>query len=233
MIDLSRLQHNILATLRRAALTISHHGNQREGTVAIHKMIDGTAQLQFGVLVALLNDWDRYTADAALKQAKEVIAPTNPLPLNQYRLKREEIEITKYSFEEVAMAVELLEFNEDVKDYMANGNTLSEDRVIQLTNKGAASLNSQYYLKADIADAITNSTLATNKAVQDTAKATRILVYVTVGVILATLATPIVGSIVDGQKAKLEKQIEQLTKDNQILKEQHLNSKQVLNPSSR
>lgn len=210
MTDFNRLQHEILGVLKRIALKVRAHGSEADGYIAINKLMPETAILQFGMLVALLNDYDKHI----------VGSPGEPTFPNQRKIKREQINDNKYSFEDVAMAIETLEFNDEIKDIGQGAWIDIVDRQIQLTRKGVVSYNTQVYLKADMADSIVDSTLATNKAVRDTAKATIKLVWVTVAVVGATIATPIVAAILDGQRSRLEQQVEQQAKTIQQLQQQ-------------
>jgi hypothetical protein len=210
MADMNQLQHEILGVLKRIAMKITAHGSQAEGMTAIHKIIPESAILQFGVLVALVNNSDKYNTPP----------PGQSTFPNQWKFKREQVEDNKYSFDDVATAVETLEFNEDVKDLSGTGALNLEDRQIQITKKGIVSFNTQFYLKADLADAINESALSTNRAVQRTAKATVLLFWATLLVVLATVLPAVISYLTDARIDGLKAQNQLLIRENDSLRRQ-------------
>lgn len=160
--NLNLLQHEILAVLKRSGITISASGSDISGHTAIDKYQIESATLQFGMLVALLNDYDKYSIKTNQQSTF----------LNKRKLSREQIEITKYDWQDVAMAIDNLEFNGDVKE-KTFGNWLEQiDREISLTTKGLISYNTQFYIKQSQKEKYTEqlaiSTIRTDKSVRRT-----------------------------------------------------------------
>jgi hypothetical protein len=131
-----QLLHEILEVLRNVGMTVTATGSEAAGHIPLYEFQIETAFLQFGTLVALLNH-------------PEKLKPDNST-INYYQnliTKKEDVIETKYTWFQVARAIETLVESEEVTKHI-KGQWLSlEGKEIRLTKKGAKSLNLKKYLK--------------------------------------------------------------------------------------
>jgi hypothetical protein len=127
------------------------------------------------------------------------------------KIKREDVEATKYTWEEIAKAVEILEFNKYVKDVTVGTYIDTEEREIHLTKEGLMVFNTDYYIneiqKEQDSRLLLNSTLATERAARVTGEATLRLYYATVAIVLVTLVVGIIPYFNDNEKNSLRSQL--------------------------
>lgn len=151
------LLHEILNTLRNTGLSITGTQEVGKGMMPIYEFQLGTAFLHFSVLVALLNNSD------AIKKKE----PLNINSLRELQITKEEVEITKYQWEEVARACDTLNGTEDIKKDVEGGFMEASKKTISLTNKGLLNLYSKTYLKQyqqiRKENIISESTISTNR----------------------------------------------------------------------
>jgi len=111
-------------------------GSEAAGHVPIFARQYETAHLDFGVLVDILNNPDKYT---------------KPIPgvtfLNQHRVNFEEVATLRHTWWEVSDALEVLAANGHVTDLQEGDWLETHTRTIQLTKPGAIAYRKQTYLK--------------------------------------------------------------------------------------
>lgn len=150
------IEHEILMTLKNVGMTITQKGSEVEGHTALYVRLVETSSLQFGVLVALLND-PNFRPPAG-----------QPTFLNQVKVTKEQVgENLKYSWAQVAEALEILESNGDIVNEVKGQLFDVEERRIKLTANGLKSFNDKYYIKQYTNEAQTKqlarSTVITNR----------------------------------------------------------------------
>jgi hypothetical protein len=225
-LDINLLQHEILRTLRRVGMTVTAHGSEEKGYNALYKFQEASAYLQFGMLGALVNDFDRYK-----------FRPNQPTFFPQMKIKREEVETTKYTWEDIAKAVEILEFNKYVKDETTGSYIGTEEREIHLTKEGLIAFNTDFYIKESQKEKdsrlLLNSTLATEKAARVTGQATVRLYYATLAIVLVTLVVGILPYFNDSEKNNLQLRLREQQQLIQSLQKQLSGPKALLPPTHR
>jgi hypothetical protein len=131
------LLHETLSTLRGVGLTITKTGSEAKGHVPIYQFQVKTARLHFGTLVGLLNEPEKFKPEIGQINYYQNIVTT-----------QEQIREIKYTFFEVAAALETLDAAKEVKIELVNGQFFdAADKIITLTEEGNDSLNNKKYLK--------------------------------------------------------------------------------------
>jgi hypothetical protein len=196
-LDINLLQHEILRTLRKVGMTVTAHGSEEKGYNALYKFQEGSASLQFGMLGALVNDFARYK-----------FRPNQPTFFPQMRIKREEVEMTIYAWEDIAKAVEILEFNKHVNDVTVGSYIDMTEREIRLTKEGLIAFDTDFYVKESQKEKdsklLLNSTLATERAARTTGQATINLYYATIAIVVVTLVVGLIPYFNDSEKSSLQ-----------------------------
>lgn len=144
------LYHEILLALKKMGLTVNAVGSECNGYIPLYKFRISSAKLPFGTLVHMVNNPD---------------AKASGKPFDINNLKREQIIIKDYSFEEVSKACEVLRVDGNV-DELAN----NDERIIALNDKGLHALNTEFYVKQfekeDLERRQMQSVIDTNKTSQ-------------------------------------------------------------------
>lgn len=130
------LLHEILATLRKVGMTITATGSEAGGYMPLYEFSIPTARLHFGTLVGLLNHPEKLQPESGVIYYWQNI-----------KLKREEVEEIKYTWYEVATAIETLNIRKEIKVELQGSSLEFKEKVITLTENGMASLNTKKYLK--------------------------------------------------------------------------------------
>ena len=130
------LPHEILKELMKRGMTTAASGIGNE-MIPIYDFQIGSAYMQFSTLVGILNNPEnsRYKNENG-----------NIVYLKRLATSKKEITITKYSYEDISAALEILKFNEDVSLLTDNTDGLL-GKTITLLKKGFISYHSNYYLK--------------------------------------------------------------------------------------
>jgi hypothetical protein len=132
------LEHEILAALYlKGKITYTAAGTKVEGHCPLYKDDISTCVFELGYLVDLLNNPDKYV--------NRVIEENNLF--NEIRVKWEDVKITKYSWQEVSDAIEILLYNEHVSVMMQYEQDLPKYRTITLLKKGAIDYKKKFYLE--------------------------------------------------------------------------------------
>ena len=128
------LEHKILEILYlKTSLYIGGYTRNDFKNVIIAKRDYKDATLYFGTLVDILNNPSKYKESNSLQDENLV---------------SEEINTEKYNYGEVSNAIEVLEYNDQVKDkVIENTNQQSGARKITLTSKGAIDYRNNFYFK--------------------------------------------------------------------------------------
>jgi len=191
--------------LRQIGMSINSVSKALEGETAIHRFQIGSAKLQFGTLVALLNDYERYSQ----RTEKDL----DPVFLSKKRVTKDEVEITKYDWDDVALAVDILVFHGELEDKSIVDDAGLADREIWLTNKGLLSFYTEVYQQKhedmERAKALDLSAIEASQASIITGKATVRLFWATVIIALATIATTLLPYLNDTEKNELREKVQE------------------------
>ena len=133
------LEHEILQLLyTKPTLTVTAHGSEHHGYTPIYKRMYGTSHLEFGLLVDMLNNPEKYSSDRL----------DGKISWNSVSLKREDVVTRKYGWFEVSEAIDVLEYNQHIKDSIPDNIYVdSGTRIITLTAKGVIAYRNKQYLK--------------------------------------------------------------------------------------
>lgn len=167
---------------------------------AINRFQIGSAKLQFGMLVGLLNEYEKVSQ-----------GPGGVPALSSRTITKNEVEINRYDWKDVALAVDILAANGEVEDRSVVDQHGLADREICLTPKGLISYYTEVYPQKyedkQRAKALDLSVIEAGKASLVTGKATVRLFWATVIIALATIATALLPYLNDNEKNDLRKQV--------------------------
>lgn len=133
------LEHEILKALYSFVTTKVAEGSEAYGYVPIYDRLYDRCSLHFGTLVDLLNAPDKYTLNKR---------PEGDLDYMQTLvLKIKDINTSKYSFTEVADAIDVLLLNGHIEIIDQNAQDGIRSKKIVLLDKGVIDYRNKYYLK--------------------------------------------------------------------------------------
>jgi hypothetical protein len=172
------------------------------------------------MLVALLNDYEKFSIN-------DVNGPRQvPTFVSDRAVKKHEVTISRYDWDQVALAVDILTASQEVTDRSVGGDTGLADREILLTNKGLISYYTEVYKKKSDdevrAKALDDATVATGKATIVTGRVTVRLYWATLVIAIGTIAAPLLGYLNDNEKNELRKQIQEQQRTIQLLQQRQL-----------
>jgi hypothetical protein len=149
------LEHEILKALcTHGEFGIRSLGSQESGMKAIYYRQYGSADFDFGLLTDMVNNPRKYNPIFRIKTIqwdKEIRTV-------------EQVNIGKFSWNQVADAVETLPQNGHVKDFVVrDDHQIPISRHVQLTNDGVVAFRNHHYLNINRLD---NSIIKTNKLVR-------------------------------------------------------------------
>jgi hypothetical protein len=127
-------EHEVLKTLRKFGMTIIQTGNDEDGYKPFDKFQLATGFLQYGTLVDLIFNPDKYKGN-------------NGVIAQNITTKRSEVGISIDKWNLVNKAIEILEINGDVKDVVEGEFTDIKNRKVYITAKGLQSLNTDFYIR--------------------------------------------------------------------------------------
>ena len=137
------LEHEILKSLyEKTSMYIGGYTRGDGKQIVLGKRNYNTVSLQFGILVDMMNNTQRYSDPN--------------IAFNGFELFQNEIKTDRYSIGKVSNAIEVLVFNEHVKDeYVEHRPPLqSGSRKIVLTPKGAIDYRDNFYLNKNETDSL-------------------------------------------------------------------------------
>src|SRR5258705_6204846 len=209
------LEHEILKCLYRFSMFTAANGSQKRGYVPIYERGYEHCTLHFGTLVGMLNNPEDYTLDKA---------PEGHLMYFQELVRKiDEIKLTKFTFQQVADALEILLLNEHIKETYPIVYSDVNSRQLILLKKGAIDFRKEFYLKQSEAaeiDTIKNTTARIEHSLKTHWLRNEVIKYTVTTVVGAILGAVIaLLSLQSGQKSpkKLDKQL-MITADTIILK---------------
>ena len=116
--------------------------------------------------------------------------------------------MTKYAWEDIAKAVEILEFNKHVNDVTVGSYIDMTEREIKLTKEGLIAFDTDFYVKESQKEKdsklLLNSTLATEQAARITGRATVKLYYATMAIVAVSLVIGVIPYFNDSEKSSLQ-----------------------------
>lgn len=147
------LMHKILSLYLELGITATKTGSDNAGFVPIYEVI-GTPTLHFGTLVGLLNNREAFNPSGAdLSYFSNLI------------LTVDQINTDSHTFEEVAIAVKVLEYNKEVEVWL-----IEDKKTVKITSIGMTSIYTEKYLAEYLRNKkeqdIFRSTVTTNKSVK-------------------------------------------------------------------
>jgi len=149
------LLHEILEILRNVGLKVIEVGGQAR-MIPLYEFQQTTAQLHFGTLVGMLNQPKKVTCLPAARRSIQTL-----------QLTTSEVDLTRYDWDTVAIAIEILVARKEVCKEVQVPYTELKGKVITLTEEGLYSLNTQKYLKEYRKErderSLRASTLSTNR----------------------------------------------------------------------
>jgi hypothetical protein len=141
--DAPVLEHEVLKVLYMTTMGLSKFGITADSSVPIHKRDYKTGQLDYSVLVDMLNSPEKYTPERIRAARKEDIYYYQKLILTT-----EDIPIRRYTYQQISTAIENLEADGNVTEDEVKDVLKMRCRPINLTKKGElAFLNETYTLK--------------------------------------------------------------------------------------
>lgn len=137
----SVLEHEILKCLYGLSSFTLSNGTTSRGYVPIYERNYYHCTLHFGTLVDMLNSPQKYTHEKI---------PEGQLLYfqNKITLIEEVSDVSKYSWQQVADAIEVLKVNEHITEYNQTVFSDITSRILVLSKKGAIDYRNEYYLRA-------------------------------------------------------------------------------------